>query len=144
MLFFVSVTAWSAICFSHHSNPPAVVAVNSNMLTLSANVLAKDYFPKNKLHLPLDKWTQNCDWTISLFLPYIIEKQELCWRYQSVTVVIQSVQTIIKRCNWNWKVKTNYQKRDQKNWIQWTILFYLITIKMKEIVWGLEKKIAYW
>jgi len=71
VLFFVLVPALSAMCVSHHSDTPAVVAVDSNMLILSANVPAKDYFLKNKLHL--DKWTQNCDWTISLFFPYILK-----------------------------------------------------------------------
>ena len=71
VLFFVLVPALSAMCVSHHSDTPAVVAVDSNMLILSANVPTKDYFLKNKLHL--DKWTQNCDWTISLFFPYIIK-----------------------------------------------------------------------
>ena len=73
VLFFVLVPALSAMCVSHHSDTPAVVAVDSNMLILSANVPAKDYFLKNKLLLPLDKWTQNCDWTISLFFPYILK-----------------------------------------------------------------------
>ena len=73
VLFFVLVPALSAMCVSHHQDPPAVVAVDSNMLILSANVPAKDYFLKNKLLLPLDKWTQNCDWTISLFFPYILK-----------------------------------------------------------------------
>lgn len=71
VLFFVLVPALSAMCVSHHSDTPAVVAVDSNMLILSANVPTKDYFLKNKLHL--DKWTQNCDWTISLFFPYILK-----------------------------------------------------------------------
>ena len=73
VLFFVLVPALSAMCVSHHQDPPAVVAVDSNMLILSANVPAKDYFLKNNLLLPLDKWTQNCDWTISLFFPYILK-----------------------------------------------------------------------
>jgi hypothetical protein len=68
VLFFVLVPALSAMCVSHHSDTPAVVAVDSNMLILSANVPTKDYFLKNKLHL--DKWTQNCDWTISLFFSH--------------------------------------------------------------------------
>ena len=73
MLFFVLVPALSAMCVSHHSDTPAVVAVDSNMLILSANVPAKDYFLKNKLLPPLDKWNKNCDWTISLFFPYILK-----------------------------------------------------------------------
>ena len=73
VLFFVLVPALSAMCVSHHSDTPAVVAVDSNMLILSANVPAKDYFLKNKLLLPLDKWTQNCEWTTSLFFPYIFK-----------------------------------------------------------------------
>ena len=73
LLFIVLVPALSAMCVSHHSDTPAVVAVDSNMLILSANVPAKDYFLKNKRNLPLDKWTQNCDWTISLFFPYILK-----------------------------------------------------------------------
>ena len=73
VLFFVLVPALSAMCVSHHSDTPAVVAVDSNMLILSANVPAKDYFLKNKLLLPLDKWTQNCEWTTSLFFPYILK-----------------------------------------------------------------------
>ena len=71
VLFFVLVPALSAMCVSHHSDTPAVVAVDSNMLILSANVPTKDYFLKNKLHL--DKWTQNCAWTTSLFFPYILK-----------------------------------------------------------------------
>ena len=73
MLFFVLVPVLSAMCVAHHSGPPAVFAVDSNMLTLSDNVPAKDYFLKNKLNLPLDKGTQNCDWTTSLFFPYILK-----------------------------------------------------------------------
>jgi len=72
VLFFVLVPALSAMCVSHHQDPPAVVAVDSNMLILSANVPAKDYFLKNKLHL--DKWTQNCEWTTSLFFLCILKK----------------------------------------------------------------------
>ena len=71
VLFFVLVPALSAMCVSHHQDPPAVVAVDSNILILSANVPAKDYFLKNKLHR--DKWTQNCEWTTSLFFPYIFK-----------------------------------------------------------------------
>jgi hypothetical protein len=73
IMFFVMVPALSAMCVSHHQDPPAVVAVDSNMLILSANVPAKDYFLKNKLLLSLNKYTQNCDWTISLFFPYILK-----------------------------------------------------------------------
>ena len=73
LLFIVLVPALSAMCVSHHSVPPAVVALDSNMLPISANVAAKDCFLKNKLHLPHDKLTQNCDWTIFLFFPYILK-----------------------------------------------------------------------
>ena len=73
LLFIVLVPALSAMCVSHHSGPQEVVAVDMNTLPIAANVPAKDCFLKSKLHLPLDKWTQNCDWTIFLFFPYILK-----------------------------------------------------------------------
>jgi hypothetical protein len=73
IMFFVMVPALSAMCVSPQSGFPAVVAADSTMLTLSANVTAKDCCLKNKIHLPLDKWTQNCGWTTSLFFPDILK-----------------------------------------------------------------------
>ena len=73
MLFFVLVPALSAMCVSHQLGPLAVVAADSNMLPLSANVPAKDCCLNNKLHLPLDKWTLNCGWASSLFFPDILK-----------------------------------------------------------------------
>ena len=73
MLFFVLAPALSAMCVSHHSGPSAVFALDSNMLTLSANVPAEDYFLKKKLYLTLEKSTQSCHWTTSHFFPYILK-----------------------------------------------------------------------
>jgi hypothetical protein len=72
-MFFVMVTALSAMCISPQSGLPAVVALDRTMLPLPANVPAKNYCLKNKLHLPLDKWTQNCDWITSLFFSDILK-----------------------------------------------------------------------
>ena len=73
IMFFVLVPALSAMCVSLQSGPPAVVAADSNMLPLSANVPAKDCCLKNKLHLSLDKWTLNCGWASSLLFSDILK-----------------------------------------------------------------------
>jgi hypothetical protein len=73
IMFFVMVPALSAMCVSPQSGFPAVVAADSTMLPLPASVPAKDCYLKNKLHLPLDKWTQNCGWTTSLFFSDILK-----------------------------------------------------------------------
>ena len=69
IMFFVMVPALSAMCVSPQSVFPAVVAADSTLLPLPA----KDCYLKNRLHLPLDKWTQNCGWTASLFFPDILK-----------------------------------------------------------------------
>jgi len=73
VMFFVLVPALSATCVSPQAGPPAVVAADSNLLPLSANVPVKDCCLKNKLHLPPDQWAQNCGWTTSLFFPDILK-----------------------------------------------------------------------
>ncbi len=73
IMFFVMVPALSAMCVSSQSGSPAGVAADSTILTLSANLTTKDCCLKNKIHLPLDKWTQNCGWTTSLSFPDILK-----------------------------------------------------------------------
>ena len=65
--------ALSTMCVSPQSGFPAVIAADSTMLPLPANVPAKICCLKNKIHLPLDKWILNCDWTKSLFFQYILK-----------------------------------------------------------------------
>ena len=73
IMFSVMVPALSAMCISPQSGFPAVVAADSTTLPLPANVPAKNCCLKNKIHLPLDKWTQNCGWTTSLFFSDILK-----------------------------------------------------------------------
>ena len=73
IMFFVMVPALSAMCVSPQSGFPAVVAADSTLLPLPATVTVKDCYLKNRLHLPLDNWTQNCGWTASLFFPDILK-----------------------------------------------------------------------
>ena len=72
-MFSVMVPALSAMCISPQSGFPAVVAADSTTLPLPANVPAKNCCLKNKIHLPLDKWTQNCGWTTSLYFSDILK-----------------------------------------------------------------------
>ena len=73
VMFFVLVPALSATCVSPQAGPPAVVAADSNLLPLSANVPVKDCCLKNKLHLPPDQWAQNCGWTTVLLFSDILK-----------------------------------------------------------------------
>ena len=67
VMFFVLVPALSAMCVSPQTGPQAVVAAaDSTLLPHTANVPAKDCCLKNKQHLPLDQWTQNCGWAADL------------------------------------------------------------------------------
>ena len=72
-MFFVLVPALSAMCVSPQTGPQAVVAADSTLLPHTADVPAKDCCLKNKQHLPLDQWTQNCGWAVDLLFSNMLK-----------------------------------------------------------------------
>ena len=73
VMFFVLVPALSAMCVSPQTGPQAVVAADSTLLPHTADVPAKDCCLKNKQHLPLDQWTQNCGWAVDLLFSNMLK-----------------------------------------------------------------------
>ena len=96
VMFFVLVPALSAMCVSPQTGPQAVVAAaDSTLLPHTANVPAKDCCLKNKQHLPLDQWTQNCGWTTTLLFsnmlkPFGFETQHVYFSLSANSTLILS------------------------------------------------------